>query len=553
MPALAPIPAREGGLVNQAHPNLSAIIGPSTSRAALPRPMIVVTGSTVPASLLRRHINAVLRKFPEAVTRYGLQPVARAVTQALHSLNETVGECVPGQERESPDAAGSWKWQECVRFWLVPDSQPSAFPDNVETSIAVRLQSRTGGVGARLIASVMAPHTAPLDLPHPGVVPRVIRTPIPEQLAQQTSQMMRTVNAALGDASTLYRWQIVEGKMALMHVIPGWGMQTILEPKQALSWWGCPDTVDALQAELRQIGIEAVFLANVLTGLCLQENQVTIALDDLVRIVGRGDEARRSYEHRIRVEREVWRAVRIFDALTLVGRPLGHYRTIDKEVLNVALPSAEALIKITRVVPGQVSSDGSTPPAFFSYVCGPWFYEMRSNPQLMTYLGNVMRLAAIPSGKPKGAWAKSIGLNLNQRWREWAHEAKVGHVGDANRITVRFNKHSTRRDLLLGESLYRASPDAQGVLDSHNPARAREFWDGAISILKESGVDLIGHCAPVAPGPMTRQGWQDEWLDQPLDIRPTQQSMRAVAELAQANAQATRRRARQGKGRDKAA
>jgi len=551
MPTAATDLTAAGGSNQHALPGLATITGPSPGRATLPRRIIAVTGSTVPTPLLWRHINTVFRQYPEVVARHGMRSVACAVIQVLESRIATSGQVPLDTSAEEPAMC---EWLGRVGLEIVPDSQPFQKADGVRIGSTGLLRARPDGEEGRLIGSMTGCDAAPLSPTHRQAAPTLAKTPIPEQLAQQTGQMMRTVNAALGDAPLLYRWKIVEGKVALMHVIPGWDMQTVLEPKQTLSWWGYPDTVDALQDELRQVGIEAVFLANVLTGLCLRESQVTIALDELVRIVGRGDEARRSHGHRLRVEREVWRAVRIFDALTIVGRHLGRYKTRDtKEVLDVALPAAEALIKITRVVPGQLSSDGSAPPAYFSYVCGPWIEAVRGDRRLMTDFGNVMRLAAIPSGQPSGAWAKSIGLNLNQRWREWAHEAQVRHVGDVNRLTVRFAKAFTRRDLLLGESLYRASPDVEGIFKSRNPARARKFWDGAISILKESGVDLIGHCAPIEPARTGRQGWQDEWLDQPFDIRPTQQSMRDVAELAQANAQATRRRARQSQGKGKSA
>lgn len=374
-------------------------------------------------------------------------------------------------------------------------------------------------------------------------VPKPVTTSIPSRQAQQTSQMTRTINAALGDAPRLHRWQIVEGQNALRHVIPDWPMQTLLTTGQALSWWGRPESAEALQEELKQIGIESVFLANVLTGLCLKEGQVTISMPELCRALGRGDEARRSAKHRARVECEVWRAVLIFDALAVVGTPIGRYRQRDtKEILDVTMSSVEAIIKITGITPGQISSDGSAPPALFSYVCGPWIERMRNNAQVMTYFGDVMRLACIPPGQPSGAWAKSIGLNLNQRWRDWGHDAQIKGAGDENRLTTQFAKNFTRRDLLLGENLYRASPDADEILTSADPGRAKDYWNQAISILRQkNGPNLIGHYAEIGPSPTARKGWKEDWLDQPLDIRPNQESMVDVADLSRANKKSRRR------------
>ena len=371
-------------------------------------------------------------------------------------------------------------------------------------------------------------------------------TPFPLRLAQQTGQAMRTVTAAFGDAPKLYRWEIVEGQDALRHVIPNWPMQTLLQAGQSLSWWGRPASAQSLQEELKKLGVEAVFLANVLTGMCLQENQPTIAMDELIRAVGRGEEARKSAAHRAQVENEVWRAVLIFNDLALVGQPIGRYKTRDtKEILDVAMPGIEAIIKITGMTPGQTSSDGSAPPAYFSYVCGPWIAKMRGNRQILTEFGDVRRLARIPAGKPSAAWAKSVGLNLNQRWRDWGHDADVVRAGEANRLTVKFKKPFTRRDLLLGESLHRATPDAEDILGSDKPHRAKEYWEQAIVILKDKETaNLISFYRETGPAVASRQGWQKEWLDQELDIRPNRESMEDVKELSQANARARRKSAR---------
>jgi len=377
---------------------------------------------------------------------------------------------------------------------------------------------------------------------HYGLRPlRPITTLIPARQAQQTNQMTRTMNVALGDAPKMNRWQVVEGEIALRHVIPEWPLQTLLKAGQALSWWGRPESTEALQEELKQLGIDSVFLANVLTGLSLQEGQVTIAMDEMIRALGRGPEARRGPAYRARVEREVWRSVLIFDALAIVGIPIGRYKSRDtKQVVDVGLSGVEAIIKITSITPGQVSSDGSAPPAYFSYVCGPWIERMRGNRQILTDFGDVMRLARIPAGKPSGAWAKSIGLNLNQRWREWSHDAEIAHVGDTNKLTARFPRDFTRRDLLGGKELYRAIPDAEDILNSTNPSRAQEYWEQAITILRErDGASLIGHYAERGPAVAFRtKGWKEAWLDQPLDIRPNRESMKDVAELASARKRA---------------
>lgn len=497
---------------------------------SVPRKTIDDSGTSFALPLIGNHLRAALIGLVDAIGEQGLEPTAQATLAALHNLVAKYREAAVENGAAPPEG------DELDAVLCEVKYAYSVAPEASGLIAFAPLHGDYPFSGCGVYA-----YTETLTWPGTRRLP-LARTPIPDHLAQQTGQMSRTLNAALGDAPGLRRWQIVEGQNALRHVIPNWPMQTLLTAGQALSWWGHPESAAALQEELQQLGIEAVFLANVLTGLCLQEGQVTIAMDELIRALGRGDEARRSGEHRARVEREIWRAVLIFDALAVVGAPIGNYKARDKkEVIDVTLSGTEAVIKIIAVVPGQVSSDGSAPPAFFSYVCGPWIAKMRGNQQVLTVFGDVMRLARIPAGKIGPAWAKSIGLNLNQRWRDWGHEARLTHAGEMNRATAQFAKDFTRRDLLLGDNLFRANPDAQDMLLSKNPQRAKEYWDLAIAILKEKdGADLIGYYQEIAPAPTAVKGWQDAWLDQPLDIRPTRIGMRNVAELSQALKRARR-------------
>jgi hypothetical protein len=55
---------------------------------------------------------------------------------------------------------------------------------------------------------------------------------------------------------------------------------------------------------------------------------------------------------------------------------------------------------------------------------GEWLARWRGNRQVLTDFGDVLPIAAIASGKPSGAWAQSVGLALQQRWRERAARAR---------------------------------------------------------------------------------------------------------------------------------
>ena len=128
---------------------------------------------------------------------------------------------------------------------------------------------------------------------------------------------------------------------------------------------------------------------------------------------------------------------------------------------------------------------------------------------------DVRRVAAIPAGKPSGAWAQSAGLALHQKWRERAA---------AERGPGTF----TRRELL---DLFPPDPTLDDILASDTPHRARAFWRDAIGLLKQHG--LLGHYREIGALEDKRQGWGDAWADQPLDLRPPAGEARdGVAEIA---------------------
>lgn len=93
------------------------------------------------------------------------------------------------------------------------------------------------------------------------------------------------------------------------------------------------------------------------------------------------------------------------------------------------LTSRDALIKITGDRPArQHAFDNSEPPIEVTWVAGPWLDRLRGNDHVLQYFGDIGKIASIPSKQPRGAWAQSIGLALNQLWRERAANAQIKSV-----------------------------------------------------------------------------------------------------------------------------
>lgn len=352
------------------------------------------------------------------------------------------------------------------------------------------------------------------------------RLSLPKHLPQQTCMEIRNAAVAVADGPTLRRWSEVEGEASLDHRIPGYPVHTRLSAGEGLDWWGLPATHLSLRDELRKLELPAVLLLNVMIGGALKDRHVTVPLDELIGRLGWNP---RSAAAREEMRRKVWRWILLFDSMKVYGKRPGFY--VDRLTRKVIdLTSADALVRLTGMRgPLQPAFDNSSPPVEVSWVVGPWLDRFRDNKQVLQFFGELDRLAAIPAGKPSGAWAQSIGLALNQLWRERARKATTARAGENNRLTVVFETPFTRLELL---DMFRAVPWVGDILYGDNPRRAQKYWGEAIKILKKSGI--IGHYKELT-GKVAQQrrlGWQDDWLHQELDIRPKNEWVKAVADLS---------------------
>jgi hypothetical protein len=364
----------------------------------------------------------------------------------------------------------------------------------------------------------------------------------PAALAQQTAPEVKAAAMGIADGPKLRRWRPIEGEVALRHAVRGAALQAKLVSHPLLDWLGLPNTLESLRTELRQAGLPAVLLLHVVIGTALdtlvsRRLYVNVALDDLIAAIGWTPRSRRERESQ---RRTVWRWIALFDAMKVIGRRPGTYRDpATREVID--LTSNDALIRITgRRDPVQLALDDSVPPVEVSYVAGPWIEPWKGNHQVLTYFGDVRKLASIPARRPSGAWAQAIGLALQQCWRERSAAAEVARDGPDDALTVRV-KHFTRRELL---DLFPPSPTVEDILHGPHPKRAQLYWREAITQLKRTKV--VGSYRELEPPPTGRQGWADAWLDQPLEIRPTEDDQRAIAQIAERARRARRARASGG-------
>lgn len=371
----------------------------------------------------------------------------------------------------------------------------------------------------------------------PDVKKRRNRADLPKALAQQTAIEMRNLGISLADGPSQRRWNEIAGEAAMYHIVPDQKMHVRFSPSDVLlEAWHQKATYQHLKDELEQAGAPAVLLAHVVVALVIERGKLTISIDDLRDLIGW---RRRETAVVVAQRARVWRMLRLIGSLTVVGLRPGTFRD-PRTRKTVDLISRDPLLVVRGTrweeLPAGIYSSSNDVPLEVSIDSGAWLDAHRGNRQILTEFGDIPRIASISAGKASGAWAQSIGLALNQRWRERAAEAQINHVGEDSHPTPVFKRPFTRADLL---DLFRTEPHYQEVLEGHDSKRARGYWDEAIRLLKLARI--ISHYAELKPIDIRRRGWQAAWLAQPLDIRPREQGRKAIEAISVAKRAASAR------------
>src|SRR5262249_46285294 len=118
--------------------------------------------------------------------------------------------------------------------------------------------------------------------------------------------------------------------------------------------------------------------------------------------------------------------------------------------------------------PANLPYSSANPPVLVRVGPGPWLERqlLEGRRKLLTSFGSFSALLEITDGRVQGAWARAIGLGLQQIWRE--------------RLNWQRKKPFSRRELL---ELYPPKPSLHQVLRGSEPKRVRLYWDGAIDLL----------------------------------------------------------------------
>jgi hypothetical protein len=401
---------------------------------------------------------------------------------------------------------------------VAPDDPPTDLPlDLVAAAVAER-------VGEQLVAQLVeqvgpgflewlgtisaTPPAIPRRPRRRGPTARAARAP------QATFPAARELGLALADGPSGRSWAALPADVGIVHALADATLRTELVGSAMAEWFGAACTPPALLAELQRAGLPAVLLLNEAIALVLEHSDyVEIALDDLIPAAGWSRP--RSARERTQMRARIWRWLTIFHAARVIG---GRWRTRPGRGGD-PVPMRDSLVVIGGIPAegGQLALDGSEVPEWVSLGAGPYLAEHRGNRRMLTDVGSVRRIAAIPAGKPAGAWAQALALTLNQHWR--THAAAPGS-----------ELHLSREQLL---DTFQPQPAVHEILAGPNPRRTREYFAAALRLAK-AGQAIGGYSEP--PPTPDRQGWAATWLTEVVDVRPPDDVAIDLSEIAAAAA-----------------
>lgn len=333
----------------------------------------------------------------------------------------------------------------------------------------------------------------------------------------------RRLHRALTAGPSMRGWEDLSsyGELALRHVEPGSPLEIkfTTHPVRAP---GEIESADTLRQELLTLRFPVVLLSLVCIALVIKVGKVTVSLDELLRIIG---EHPRSRAERSAQRKRIWGWLSILGRLSIHGCRPGRYAdSRTKEEIDLSLAAPLLLITGTPDL-SWCTRSVSKPPSRVTLAPGAWLERLRDQDQVLTFIGNMNAITSIPAGRPSGEMARRVGIALNQRWRESQRHAILVRVGEDGEETVKYQAFTRRA--LLDHTHY--LPVVEAILNDTDPRRMKVCWKVAVALLKDVGV--VGYYKEMGKPIVGRKGWQKEWLDQPLDIRPGQSTMKAIVAL----------------------
>lgn len=248
-----------------------------------------------------------------------------------------------------------------------------------------------------------------------------------------------------------------------------------------------------------------------------------IDLDDVAAKIGYNLDRCTAIE-REKLRAQVWQFINFGARALVIGRRKQYLdRATGKEIETRVESPPWRILDVER--PVQTAMFGETPRRVQLLISKSW-EPLLTAPNLAQYLPFAEIVGSIPANQTAGAWARVLGKALANFWRRKPQEA----TGAAPAILP------TRRELLTHYTPKKNPP--LELLASPNPKRAVKYWRDALAMLRERGfIAPDGEAARTVAQmlePFGRKDWQEDWLNERVDLRPGPVVMDAICKRAAA-------------------
>jgi hypothetical protein len=345
------------------------------------------------------------------------------------------------------------------------------------------------------------------------------KTPAPLRVASfaiQTSQEMDAWHRAQCAGKTFAGYSIFDQAGAIVHKVSGFPheIRLALTDEERINGLAMSYLESLVRAQDADAALATAYILGVLAPPSPLPARALasgwIDFDDVLKKIGWYPQTTRE---RRAMHARIWEFVRFGERAQIVGKRTTKYNNPSTgEEIDTTIHGA--IWRIFKTETPNKRMPGASPeiPVRAEIAVSKELTELLTSPKTAQYLHGAEILGAIAGGKPAGAWARVIGLALASFWRRNPRESISG--------TIR----PTRREL-LDHYAAKVAPYEE-ILTSDKPGRVIEYWCGALQVLADAGFIERGGEAAISAKAMRaalpRQNWKDAWLDQTINIEPSE-------------------------------
>ena len=233
-----------------------------------------------------------------------------------------------------------------------------------------------------------------------------------------------------------------------------------------------------------------------------------IDFDDVIEKIGWTP---RSSTERREMHAKLYQFLIFGERAKVIGARSGKYldKHTGKEIPTVIESAIWRILKVEKPEQKSLYPDMEAPVRVELVIDSEWA-RLLTQPATAQYLPMGELLGAIPGNRPRGAWARVIGLALASFWRRQPKAALDGSI------------RPTRRELL--ERYTPKTGSVAEILESTNPQFAIDYWCAALQILAKSEFLATEGEPQISPAQMRaalpRQGWAEQWLNATVELKP---------------------------------